>query len=236
MRRSPPLNPAALSGEERRIFETFPSQRDVHWKQNVTVGVVLLAALAVGFALNYYSGAIRQKMHEIVQEDLETPAGSIWNRDTRPPALLPPPARSANASTQPQLPQAASPPPVEVSKPDAPSKAPGVRALARTEQAITSLAGAIRVSPSEMERHLITSRVPIYPESARLEGVEGTVVAQALISKYGSVTRIHVVAGDPRLISAATQAMYQRRYRPYLLNGQPVEVATTIAVNFKLNG
>ncbi len=230
------LHPAVLATEERRIFETAPSGRDTNWRKNVTLGVVFLSGLAVVFCLNYYNPIIRQKLHAIVQEDLATPAGSIWDRDTRPPALLPAPARSATVSNRPQPTRSVSTPPVEVSKPEAGPKKPPARALEKTEQAITNAPGAIRVAAAEMDRRLIASRVPIYPQAARLEGVEGTVVAQALISKLGAVTRVHVISGDPRLLSAATEAMYQRHYRPYLLNGSPVEVSTVITVNFKLNG
>jgi outer membrane biosynthesis protein TonB len=58
---------------------------------------------------------------------------------------------------------------------------------------------------------------------------------QALISKDGTVKRVHVTEGDSRLRSAAEEAVYKWRYRPYVLNGQPVEVATTVTVNFNLN-
>jgi outer membrane biosynthesis protein TonB len=231
------LHPAVLATtEERRIYETAPSGRDTNWRKNVRLAVVFLSGLAVIFCLNYYSPIIRQKFHAIVQEDLETPAGSIWDRDTRPPALLPPSTRSATVATPPQLPQSVSSPPPEASKlASVPKDAPD-HALERNERASINSAGAIRVAAAEMERRLIASRVPIYPEEARIERVEGTVVAQALISKFGAVTRVHVISGDPRLLSAATEAMYQRHYRPYLLNGTPVEVSTIIAVNFKLNG
>jgi TonB family protein len=227
------LHPAVLATEERRIFETAPSWRDTNWRKNVTLGVVFLSGLAVVFCLNYYSPLIRQKFHAIVREDLETPAGSIWDQDTRPPALLPPPARSSMA---PQPPQSSSAPSAEVSRPAPITTEPPVHAPARSGESSINSAGAIRVAAAEMERHLVASRVPIYPEEARLERVEGTVVAQALISRFGAVTHVHVISGDPRLLNAATEAMYQRHYRPYFLNGTPVEVSTTITINFKLNG
>jgi TonB family protein len=95
--------------------------------------------------------------------------------------------------------------------------------------------GAINVSPSVMDRNLIVSRVPAYPEFARTSRIEGDVVMRALISKEGTVERVHVMQGDSRLRSAAEDAVYKWRYRPYVLNGQPVEVATTVTVNFNLN-
>lgn len=97
------------------------------------------------------------------------------------------------------------------------------------------LAGAVRVSQAVMESHLIASRVPVYPETAKIDGIEGTVVMQAIISTDGTVSRVHVLQGDSHLRSAAVEAAYKRRYRPYLLNGQPVDVATTITVDFDLD-
>ena len=115
------------------------------------------------------------------------------------------------------------------------------RALAPTDQApsdaISSVeaAGAVKVNPDVMDENLIVQRVPAYPEAAKLNGVEGDVVMQALISKEGTVKRVHVVEGDSRLRSAAEEAVYKWRYRPYVLHGQPVEVATTVTVNFNLD-
>ena len=97
------------------------------------------------------------------------------------------------------------------------------------------LAGAVKVTPNVMDAHLIASRVPVYPETAKIDGVEGSVVLQAIISTGGTVKRVHVLQGDSRLRSAATEAVYKWRYRPYLLNGRPVEVATTITVDFDLD-
>jgi TonB family protein len=115
------------------------------------------------------------------------------------------------------------------------------RAVAQTEQALAGgissieTAGAIKVNPSVMDENLIVQRVPAYPEGAKISGVEGDVVMQALISKEGTVKRVHVTEGDSRLRSAAEEAVYKWRYRPYVLNGRPVEVATTVTVNFNLD-
>jgi TonB family protein len=120
-------------------------------------------------------------------------------------------------------------------------RSPTDRALGQPGQALADgistgeAAGAIKVNPSIMDENLIVQRVPAYPESAKISGVEGDVVMQALISKEGTVKRVHVIEGDSRLRSAAEEAVYKWRYRPYVLNGQPVEVATTVTVNFDLN-
>jgi TonB family protein len=115
------------------------------------------------------------------------------------------------------------------------------QAVAQTEQAIADgissieVAGAIKVNPSIMDENLIVQRVPAYPEVAKMSRIQGDVVMQALISKEGTVKRVHVMEGDSRLRSAAEEAVYKWRYRPYVLNGRPVEVATTVTVNFNLN-
>jgi TonB family protein len=115
------------------------------------------------------------------------------------------------------------------------------RAVAQTQQAIADgissaeAAGAVQVNPSVMDENLVVQRVPAYPEVAKMGGVEGDVVMQALISKEGTVKRVHVMEGDSRLRSAAEEAVYKWRYRPYVLHGRPVEVATTVTVNFNLD-
>jgi TonB family protein len=96
-------------------------------------------------------------------------------------------------------------------------------------------AATVNVAPAVMEANLVLSRVPAYPEVAKAGHVEGSVVVKAIISRAGTVQDVHVIQGDPLLRSAAAEAIYKWRYRPYLLNGQPVQVATTITVDFKLS-
>jgi TonB family protein len=93
---------------------------------------------------------------------------------------------------------------------------------------------AVNVPASVMQENLITSRVPAYPDTAKADGVQGSVVMRAVISKYGTVNHLHVIQGDPMLQSAAQEAVSKWRYRPYTLNGRPVEVATTVKVDFRL--
>jgi TonB family protein len=113
-------------------------------------------------------------------------------------------------------------------------------ALADRRMAATDTSGAedaapVNVAPAVMEANLVLSRVPAYPEVAKADRVQGPVVVKAIISKAGTVQDVHVIQGDPLLRSAAAEAIYKWRYRPYLLNGQPVQVATTITVDFKLS-
>jgi protein TonB len=83
---------------------------------------------------------------------------------------------------------------------------------------------------------LIQKTTPIYPPIAKAARVSGTVVIQATISKTGSIEDLHVVSGPAMLQSAAVDAVRTWRYRPYLLNNEPVEVETTVNVIFTLGG
>jgi protein TonB len=86
-----------------------------------------------------------------------------------------------------------------------------------------------------MEGNLIHRVEPVYPSMARQVGVQGTVVIRAFIGRSGMIERAEVVSGHPMLTHAAYDAVRQWKYRPYYLNGEPVEVETQITVNFILN-
>ena len=77
---------------------------------------------------------------------------------------------------------------------------------------------------------------PVYPAIARTAGIQGTVVVEAVISRAGSIESLRVVSGPLMLQNAALEAIRAAKYRPYKLNGEPVEVQTTITVNFRING
>jgi periplasmic protein TonB len=86
------------------------------------------------------------------------------------------------------------------------------------------------------EGNLIRKVQPTYPALARSARIQGTVVLQAVISRQGTIENLSVVNGHPMLVAAAIDAVRQWRYRPYILNNEPVEVETQITVNFSLNG
>jgi protein TonB len=83
---------------------------------------------------------------------------------------------------------------------------------------------------------LIRKVVPVYPPLAKGMRVEGTVELAATISKTGTIVNLRVISGPPALAQAACDAVSSWRYRPYLLNGQPVDVETTINIIFTLGG
>jgi protein TonB len=94
----------------------------------------------------------------------------------------------------------------------------------------------LNVSGSVMAGRLIVRNPPIYPRFARDAHVDGTVVLHAIISKAGTISSVSVISGPAMLRQAALDAVKTWRFRPYLLNNEPVEVETTVNVIFVLNG
>jgi len=87
-----------------------------------------------------------------------------------------------------------------------------------------------------MEGNLILRIQPDYPSLARQARIQGLVVLRAMISRDGAIENLQVLSGHPMLVRAAMDAVRQWRYRPYVLNGEPVEVETEVKVNFVLGG
>jgi protein TonB len=94
----------------------------------------------------------------------------------------------------------------------------------------------VRVSQGVTQGLLIHKVQPSYPPLARQARIQGSVVLQAVISKEGAIENLRLVSGHPMLAPAAIDAVKQWRYKPYILNGEPVEVETQITVNFTLSG
>src|ERR1700746_631267 len=94
----------------------------------------------------------------------------------------------------------------------------------------------VRVSQGVTQGLLIKKIQPAYPPLARQARIQGSVLLQAQISKEGTIEHLTLISGHPMLAPAAIEAVKQWRYKPYILNGEPVEVDTQITVNFTLSG
>jgi len=94
----------------------------------------------------------------------------------------------------------------------------------------------INISGGVAQGMLLNKTAPSYPPIAKAARVSGTVVLQAMISKTGTIENLRVISGPAMLQQAALEAVKSWRYRPYLLNGDPVEVETTVNVVFTLGG
>lgn len=94
----------------------------------------------------------------------------------------------------------------------------------------------VRVSQGVSQGLLIRKVQPVYPPLARQARIQGNVVLQAEISKDGTIENLRLMSGHPMLAPSAIEAVKQWRYKPYFLNGEPVEVETQITVIFSLSG
>jgi protein TonB len=94
----------------------------------------------------------------------------------------------------------------------------------------------VRVSQGVTQGLLLRKIQPAYPPLARQARIQGPVVLQAEIGKDGSIQNLRLISGHPMLAPAAIEAIKQWKYKPYILNGEPVEVETTITFNFTLSG
>jgi protein TonB len=110
--------------------------------------------------------------------------------------------------------------------------------ISSTPMAVPKVATPQRVRVSQgVSAGLLVRKVnPNYPPLARQARIQGQVLLQAEISKDGSIQNLRLISGHPMLAPAAIEAVKQWKYKPYLLNGEPVEVETQVQVNFTLSG
>ena len=96
------------------------------------------------------------------------------------------------------------------------------------------VAQRVRVSSGVVTGLLVSKVNPTYPDDARQQGVQGVVLMQVEIDKEGNIDKVELISGHPLLAPAAIDAVKQWKYKPYLLNGNPVYVETQVQVNFTL--
>lgn len=165
-------------------------------------------------------------------------AGTRLGKDTsaksspEPPSPPPETAAIAGDTGAARTAVHASPEPIESS--------PGGVRPTRPERPTRSAAaaaspGVFNVSSGLMAANLLSAPSPGYPKLASLAHVQGDVILQAVVSRDGRVVTTHVLSGHRLLRGAATGAVRQWRYRPYLLKGRPIDVATVVTVEFRLH-
>jgi protein TonB len=103
-------------------------------------------------------------------------------------------------------------------------------------KAVPKATAPLKVSSGTVAGMALSQPTPVYPPIAKAAHVQGVVVLHAIISKQGTIENLSVISGPPMLTTSAVDAVRRWRYRPYLLNGDPVEVETTINVNFTFGG
>jgi TonB family protein len=94
--------------------------------------------------------------------------------------------------------------------------------------------GPRSIPPQDLARNVITKVPPVYPPDAKKARIQGTVALDAVIGKSGDVESLKVVSGPQELQQSALNAVRQWKYKPFLLNGDPIEVESTIKVIYSL--
>jgi TonB family protein len=112
--------------------------------------------------------------------------------------------------------------------------APPPNLVADTTKGPAPILQTLNISQGVSQGLLFKKVQPMYPKNALALHVEGAVELVATISTSGNITAVKIVKGEPMLTKAAAEAVKQWKYKPYLLNGEPVEIQTQITVNFKL--
>jgi periplasmic protein TonB len=107
--------------------------------------------------------------------------------------------------------------------------------VANTAAPVVATPKRLRVSSGITEGMLLHRVEPLYPVIAQRGHIQGAVQLRAIISRDGTIENLQLVSGHPMLVPAAIDAVKQWRYRPYVLNGEPLEVETVVFVNFHLN-
>jgi protein TonB len=115
-------------------------------------------------------------------------------------------------------------PPPRPPDPPTPPPAPKIQRVAPT-----------RVSSTVQASRLISRIDPVYPQLAKIAHIEGTVIAEARITESGTIDSLRILSGNPLFFQSVMDAVKQWRYEPTLLSGEPIDVITTITVNFRLN-
>ena len=87
-----------------------------------------------------------------------------------------------------------------------------------------------------MQHNILTKAIPVYPPAAKKARIQGKVVLDAVIGTDGTVENLRVISGPQELQQSALDAVRQWTYKPYLLNGDPVEVETTVNIIYNLKG
>jgi TonB family protein len=197
---------------------------------NVLVVLVIAAAILLGVVIG--EGVMRKSASSTARAHGEAGQSSSATSATSAQASAP---STVEAAGMPQA-NSASPPPTQPAPAELPSGGLIVTQNGKVVYRLgPALSGKVTPGASRTPSNQPIHRVdPIYPETARTRHLEGPVVLNVHLLGDGTVGEIEIVAGDPLLAEAATQAVKQWKYQPYYVNGQPVERQERITVKFTL--
>ena len=162
-----------------------------------------------------------------VQELPMSRDGKVSSASNARPLVVTPDTGTTKKPTKSQI----TPPSVLVSSVNA--SGPALPSLAEATPALPTLApSSLRISQGVSQGLLLKKVSPVYPAMALRVHKEGTVELLATISKQGTITAVKVLSGDAMFAKPAADAVKRWKYRPYLLNGEPVEIQTQITISF----
>jgi TonB family protein len=173
--------------------------------------------------LRYFNSMVQQGMQEM-QKQMQQ---NLGQNPTPPPA----PAQPVRTPTAPVL--AATPRAINIA-PAPPAQPPPAQTEILRMKLDEFWWGGVRVDPVEQEARRVKEVRPVYPDVARQAGIEGIVSMSVLINKDGTVEKVEVLSGEQALRDAAVTAVRQWRYRPFVLDGTPVPVLTTVNLGFRI--
>ena len=205
--------------------------------------VLTLAVIALALFLGWMLGYPRYRKASVGPEAKPVPAAS------QPPQVKPPEVSTPSPSTTaPEQRTSSNPTPPPSSQASA-TAAPPVGGLVVYEKgkvifqtppqtlgrsAKDSGSQPVKVPSTVADQYLLQRVEPEYPEAAREQHIQGPVVLEALVGKDGAVEKLSTISGDPQLAAAASDAVRQWRFKPFLRNGSPEEFQTQITVSFRL--
>ena len=106
--------------------------------------------------------------------------------------------------------------------------------LANTSADTSNKPPKLRIAQGVAEGNILSKVPPHYPEEAKQNYITGDVILDFTIDRNGNVTGLKIISGHPLLASAAVDAVKQWKYKPFLLNGEPVDVETTARIIFRM--
>jgi TonB family protein len=206
------------------------------------MGVLTLAVIALALFLGWMMGYVRSPRASVA------PRAKVVNPATQPAPGKPPENTPSAAVKAPQQSASASSTPASASAHPGGTAAPPVGGLVvydkgkvifQTPQnsqgsAKDATSQPITVPSGIADQYLVQRVEPEYPEAAREQHIQGPVVLEALVGADGGVEKLSTVSGDSQLAAAASDAVRQWRFKPFLRNGSPEEFQTQITVSFRL--
>ncbi len=248
-----PLPVTEFAPETEATADSKIQPRD-HWMSVLTLAVIALA-LFVGWMMGYVK---RQRVPVAPKAKVVTdaspqpaqakpPENSALNAPVRAPDQPTPAKAPAPIASQPTASQPSASQPSGSQPGEAASLLTGGLVVYENGKVIfrtpppaarqsgrDSTSGPVQVPSKVADEYLVLRVEPEYPESARAQHIQGPVVLQALVGKDGTVAKLSTISGDPQLAAAATDAVTQWRFKPFLRNGSPEEFQTQITVSFRL--